>query len=95
MSSRKAREITGDFVPTDGPFTVADALAAYLTKYSSRRIKPGIIKIKAQHELTSSPALAAGRRFADGDSRIGVAASVRAARVRTREAVRQIPHHAA
>lgn len=34
--TRKAREIAGDFVPTDGPFTVADALAAYLAKYLRR-----------------------------------------------------------
>ena len=34
--TRKAREIAGDFVPTDGPFTVADALTAYLTKYLRR-----------------------------------------------------------
>ena len=34
--TRKAREIAGDFVPTDGPFTVADALTAYVTKYLRR-----------------------------------------------------------
>jgi integrase len=34
--TRKAREVAGDFVPTDGPFTVADALTAYLTKYLRR-----------------------------------------------------------
>jgi integrase len=34
--TRKAREIAGDFVPTDGPFTVADALTSYLTKYRLR-----------------------------------------------------------
>ena len=34
--ARKAREIAGDFVPTDGPFTVADALTSYLTKYLRR-----------------------------------------------------------
>ena len=28
--------MAGDFVPTDGPFTVADALTAYLTKYLRR-----------------------------------------------------------
>ena len=32
----KIREIVGDFVPTDGPFTVADALAAYQVKYVRR-----------------------------------------------------------
>jgi integrase len=34
--TRKAREVAGDFVPSVGPFTVADALAAYLTKYLRR-----------------------------------------------------------
>jgi integrase len=34
--ARKAREIAGDFVPTEGPFTVVDALTAYLTKYLRR-----------------------------------------------------------
>ena len=34
--TRKAREIAGDFVPTDGPFTVADALSSYLAKYLRR-----------------------------------------------------------
>ena len=32
----KVREIAGDFVPTDGPFTVADAIAAYQAKYLRR-----------------------------------------------------------
>jgi integrase len=34
--TRKAREVAGDFVPTDGPLTVAEALTAYLTKYLRR-----------------------------------------------------------
>jgi integrase len=34
--TRKVREIAGDFVPTDGPFSVADALAVYQTKYVRR-----------------------------------------------------------
>lgn len=39
--ARKAREIAGNFVPTVGPFTVADALAAYLAKYLRRGGKAG------------------------------------------------------
>ena len=34
--TRKAQEIAGDFVATDGPFTVADALTSYLAKYLRR-----------------------------------------------------------
>ena len=32
----KAREAAGDLAPTDGPFTVADALAAYTAAYRRR-----------------------------------------------------------
>jgi hypothetical protein len=34
--TRKSREIGGDFVAASGPFTVADALAAYLASYLRR-----------------------------------------------------------
>ena len=34
--TRKAKEIAGDFVPTDGAFTVADALTSYLARYLRR-----------------------------------------------------------
>jgi hypothetical protein len=34
--TRKAREAAGGFVPTVGPFTVADALAAYFERYVRR-----------------------------------------------------------
>jgi hypothetical protein len=36
LVTRKAREVAGDFVPTNGPFTIADALTAYLTNYLRR-----------------------------------------------------------
>ena len=52
--SRKAREIAGDFVPTDGPFTVADALTAYLTKYQRRGGKVAV-GLTARYETTSCP----------------------------------------
>lgn len=85
--TRKAREIAGDFVPTDGPFTVADALTAYLTKYLRRGGKAsGRIESAARTYILPAfgqlPAVKLTKRRLE-EWHHGIASS--AARVRTRK----------
>jgi integrase len=56
--TQKAREIAGDFVPSDGPFTVNDALDLYLAAYERRGGK-SLTQMKSSIAANIRPVLGA------------------------------------